>query len=842
MTTIKRQNLPLTKLQPQLIQTEIIKEKVEINKQSLIQKVLNGQTEELANIGAEVQTDPEEKQTIKIPNLNNKDFYITLKNPSICTATRHDNEILTDCVQEDVLSKIIFQPTSIPTATNIDSNTPLGNLVSFNEEEKIGTVATKLTEAEAIKQGYVPVHNRSELEEALNANKKICLMNDIDLSGKNWTPILEYTNELNGNGYTIKNMHMDDSNMKDVPRGAGGVAFILHGDNGTVIKNLNFEGVDINLYKGFYAATLIAKAENGCRVDNVNIISGQINTVNVSNVGGLIAHAAYHVEISNIINHANVSSSDEWGNVGGIVGFSYFSGVIGAYNYGNVSNPSKGSLVGGIFGDTASGYIQNSVNHGNIQGGYQAGGITGRSSAGARIQHTVNDGNVTGNYAGGIVGEYTGTFINDAYNFGNIKGETKSGGIVGYIYSNEWGAIENTYSGNVDEIPNLKDKLDNLAEKEIVIYKSSVRLDYSSSEEAGVPTEVARMSFNANNTLQDILDFLKQNGVDAVIENGKIKILSDEYYIDDATTDGILEQLGIGFTEEPVYSAGGHSYGGLEHTKRYEKSAPTLDTPLKDIFGYFYPVTTPTIVFKDGHCAQFHLKKGDENATLGDYLKWLNQWGVSYEYNEEDGTFSITDSIREIDFLKSSSLFTFDTYAYGSGQTSTRFSVNAITNDSTLRSMGADESQDLTIKLRIAGGEGGSDEYVTFTFSPDTTLNEMRHALAAYKAMMGVSSYPPDENSMGYNEITFEFALGVRVDFISEDLAKVLGFDNIEFRESPPVITHFERKNTESKSYFTTSSGIYHNQFTNFIPANFSKSKLNKIKALGQNSQTIPNS
>ena len=73
-----------------------------------------------------------------------------------------------------------------------------------------------LTESEAIAQGYTIIKTADDLQALKdNLSGKYILMNDIDLSGYNWTAIGTKTNpfsgELNGNGHVIKNLQVDDA-------------------------------------------------------------------------------------------------------------------------------------------------------------------------------------------------------------------------------------------------------------------------------------------------------------------------------------------------------------------------------------------------------------------------------------------------------------------------------------------------------------------------------------------------------------------------------------------------------------------------------------------------------
>jgi len=63
--------------------------------------------------------------------------------------------------------------------------------------------------------GYTGIYTVSDLKalQGSDAKTNYILMNDLDLSGENWTPIkfksYDYKGTFDGNGYTIKNFYAD---------------------------------------------------------------------------------------------------------------------------------------------------------------------------------------------------------------------------------------------------------------------------------------------------------------------------------------------------------------------------------------------------------------------------------------------------------------------------------------------------------------------------------------------------------------------------------------------------------------------------------------------------------
>lgn len=65
--------------------------------------------------------------------------------------------------------------------------------------------------AQAAEADFIPIHTRAELEQlALEPSGRYRLMADIDMKGEPWQPLAFY-GELDGNGHTIINLHIDEA-------------------------------------------------------------------------------------------------------------------------------------------------------------------------------------------------------------------------------------------------------------------------------------------------------------------------------------------------------------------------------------------------------------------------------------------------------------------------------------------------------------------------------------------------------------------------------------------------------------------------------------------------------
>lgn len=214
------------------------------------------------------------------------------------------------------------------------------------------------------------------------------LMNNIDLSGKIWTPIgglnesaAYFTGKLDGNGKTISNIDIRESNRNYVG--------LFGNTQGATISNLDLISGTVNGQNyaggivGHMQTTTLSNCHNGATVIGIDYVGGicgscssstitiAYNTGSISgtlDVGGITgeltsAEASGTPTITQSYNNATVSASDKL--AGGLVGYSYGgSNVISfCYNKGTVS---AASICAGIAGSMASGRIQYSYNIGTF--------------------------------------------------------------------------------------------------------------------------------------------------------------------------------------------------------------------------------------------------------------------------------------------------------------------------------------------------------------------------------------------------------------------------------------------------------------------------------------------
>ena len=210
------------------------------------------------------------------------------------------------------------------------------SLTSLTEESGFIQEITRLTEEEAIADGYTIIKTADELQ-AITGSGKYILMNDIDLSGIEWTPISSFSGELNGNGYEISNLSVEV---------AAKYAGFFSSASGT-IKNLGFSNANVII--------------TGTSDAYLGIIAGQFD-------GDIINCYAK--------GDASILDSDDSSFIGGLV--AVFTGdLLSSYFEGDLINNgaqgegfASGGLVGRVNGSIDSSFVQNA----NFSG-YDFGGL-----------------------------------------------------------------------------------------------------------------------------------------------------------------------------------------------------------------------------------------------------------------------------------------------------------------------------------------------------------------------------------------------------------------------------------------------------------------------------------
>ncbi len=235
---------------------------------------------------------------------------------------------------------------------------------------------------------------------AQDAQACAVLENDIDLSGRNWTPIgspaSPYAGSFDGAGHSVVGLAINSS--------ASYQALFGYLAGGANVRGLSVYGsVETS---GDHAAGIVAFSEAS--------LSDLHNYCNVTAAGRYVGGVAGAVSGSSVklrgcMNAGNVSSTGETGTVGGVLG----GGNGGVYDCANSGAVSGYAYVGGVAGN--AGAVENCSNTAAVFGVHQyIGGVAGSA---ASVDNCKNAGAVSlsglfvasrdryeGGYVGGVAG------------------------------------------------------------------------------------------------------------------------------------------------------------------------------------------------------------------------------------------------------------------------------------------------------------------------------------------------------------------------------------------------------------------------------------------------------
>ena len=236
--------------------------------------------------------------------------------------------------------------------------------------------ASELAWLAAAVNGTLPENSRSTVAANSFKGKTFKLIEDIDLGGKEWTPIgmgsKHFQGTFDGDGFTIYGLKISER-----PKGTSQAA--LFGTvSGTVkISNLTIKGAYIDGLKytneDFYGSALIGTMYGNVTIENVKVLDSYISGNN--KVGALIAHDGVGtlVSISGCeVNRCTFESENtaDGGLVGGIIG--YFqsqantheikytkvqNSIFNVVNSTNTGKRANSEFIGGI--DSKKGQVIN---------------------------------------------------------------------------------------------------------------------------------------------------------------------------------------------------------------------------------------------------------------------------------------------------------------------------------------------------------------------------------------------------------------------------------------------------------------------------------------------------
>ena len=283
------------------------------------------------------------------------------------------------------------------------------------------------------------------------------LTEDIDLGGKEWTPVGEtvadlimggheyfvFSGNFDGNGYTIKNLTIGTETSPY----SGDVCGLFGATSGT-IEDVVLENVSINYVGGNHSSgygfrmggALVGYSMGdivNCTVIGLDMKAGSDGSyVALNSIGGLVGIQDGGTTVSHSRVSGKIEESTKKGNVGGFVG-TLAKGSSAKYCGADVSvevtGNGRGIAVGGFVG------IGN--------------GVTTDETL---IENCYATGNITGaEYAGGFVGNISGLNISNCYAKGDVSNSFVGASFLGTdaASNNYYGTVKNCYAtGLVSDI------------------------------------------------------------------------------------------------------------------------------------------------------------------------------------------------------------------------------------------------------------------------------------------------------------------------------------------------------------------------------------------------------
>ena len=283
------------------------------------------------------------------------------------------------------------------------------------------------------------------------------LTEDIDLGGKEWTPVGEtvadlimggheyfvFSGNFDGNGYTIKNLTIGTETSPY----SGDVCGLFGATSGT-IEDVVLENVSINYVGGNHSSgygfrmggALVGYSMGdivNCTVIGLDMKAGSDGSyVALNSIGGLVGIQDGGTTVSHSHVSGKIEESTKKGNVGGFVG-TLAKGSSAKYCGADVSvevtGNGRGIAVGGFVG------IGN--------------GVTTDETL---IENCYATGNITGaEYAGGFVGNISGLNISNCYAKGDVSNCFVGASFLGTDAAsyNYYGTVKNCYAtGLVSDI------------------------------------------------------------------------------------------------------------------------------------------------------------------------------------------------------------------------------------------------------------------------------------------------------------------------------------------------------------------------------------------------------
>ncbi|MBE6633700.1 MAG: hypothetical protein E7620_05075 [Ruminococcaceae bacterium] len=287
--------------------------------------------------------------------------------------------------------------------------------------------------------------------DAANCGRNIKLADNIDLTGKEFTPLADYAGTFDGNQKTI-------SGLKTV---GGANAGLIATSAGCTVKDLTVSDalVSATAYVGAIVGKAGADTITGCTVINSVILGTGTSAI----AGGIVGNAsADTIMIDNcMVSNTRVESAAKV--AGGLLGSNTASGSTATIQNSTVFT-APGAVItiegveyapeivtkhttdghaAGVIGNPKGAFVINNINVvATVISNKYSGGVTGQAAGGGTVTNAVINSNVTGkNYAAGVIaGEgsaltytLTNCLVTGVYNSANL-----ASGLAGYSSGETW--------------------------------------------------------------------------------------------------------------------------------------------------------------------------------------------------------------------------------------------------------------------------------------------------------------------------------------------------------------------------------------------------------------------
>jgi len=256
----------------------------------------------------------------------------------------------------------------------------------------------------------------------------ILLVNDIDLSGRRWIPIDEFTGIFDGQMYKIT--------LSTSMALRGGRFGLFANLTNASVRNLVLDG-NVNNFTGTLGlgGGAVAGAMTNSQVYNIishvdfDFIGLTTPAATSASVGGIVGSASTGARVLNAVNYgsmynldgpATLTGANTMHYTGGIVASSDgFTVIINSMFYGSI-NATRATSVGGIFGTGRNVQIINSHSRGDLQASILRGSQTGIGG----IIAVTGGGAAATNW---LTNVYSMSPITPAYRIGHIQAASSSG-------------------------------------------------------------------------------------------------------------------------------------------------------------------------------------------------------------------------------------------------------------------------------------------------------------------------------------------------------------------------------------------------------------------------------